>query len=238
LWRKVIYPRREDVKHRIWGSIALGLLVLAVAGVWVVQRIVPRARPEAPLAAAAAKGNPEELRRELSVHAPDDPDHHGFTALVWAARMGKANAIRELVRVGADPDRLDSGPNGWTPLLHAVHKNQPGSVRALIAAGADVDRPAPNGLTPLSLAATQGEAEIVEELLAAGADPRSRGPHGWTVLQRALGSGNPKVVEALLRKDPDLRLGHGPRDWAVRSIAQLQGDSDILARLDRGEAGR
>jgi ankyrin repeat protein len=225
------------VRYRILGSIALGLLVLA-AGVWVFQRVIPQAGPEAPLAAAAASGTSEELRRELNLHAPDDPDRHGFTALVWAARMGKANAIRELVHAGADPDRLDEGPNGWTPLLHAVHKNQLESARALIAAGADVNRPAPNGLTPLHLAAAQGEAEIVEELLAAGADPRSRGAHGWTVLQQAVGSGNRQVVDALLRKDPDLRLGHGPRDWMVRSIARLEGRSEVLAAADRKEVGR
>jgi len=226
------------LRYRILGSIALGLVLLAVAGFWALGVMIPKARPEAPLAAEVANGSPEELRRELNLHAPDEPDRHGLTALVWAARLGKAQAIRELVRAGADPDRLDSGPNGWTPLLHAVHKNQLEAVRALIAAGADVDRPAPNGQTPLSLAAAQGEAEIVEELLAAGADPRSQGPRGWTVLQRAVGSGNPRVVDVLLREAPDLRLGHGPRDWAVRSIARLEGNSDVLARLDRGEGGR
>jgi ankyrin repeat protein len=226
------------LRYRIWASIALGLVLLAAAGYWVLQEMMPKARPEAPLAAAAASGSPEELRRELKLHAPNDPDRHGLTALVWSARLGKARAIKELVRAGADPDRQDSGPNGWTPLLHAVHKNQLAAVRALIAAGADVNRPAPNGLTPLNLAASQGEAEIVEELLAAGANPRSRGSHGWTVLQQAVGSGNSRVVEALLRKDPELRLGHGPRDWAVRSIARLEGSSDVLARLDGKEEGR
>lgn len=153
--------------------------------------------------------------------------------LIWAARQGQTATIGELVRSGADPNLQDDGPNGWTPLLHAVHKNQLGSVRALIAAGADVDRPAPNGLTPLALAAAQGEAEIVEELLAAGADPRASRSRGWTVLQQAVSSGNPRVVEALLRKDPDLRLGRGPRDWAVRTFARLGGHSEVLERLDR-----
>lgn len=216
------------MRYRILASIALGLAVLAAAGLWTLGARVPTTRPEAPPTAAAASGSP----------ASDDPGRHGFTALVWAARQGKAQAICELVGAGADPDLLDSGPNNWTPLLHAVHKNQLESVRALIGAGADVNLPAPNGQTPLGLAAAQGEVEIVEELLAAGADPRSRDSHGWTVLQRAVGSGSSRVVEALLRKDPDLELGHGPRDWAARSLARLQGSSDVLARLDRGEGGR
>jgi ankyrin repeat protein len=153
--------------------------------------------------------------------------------LIWAARGGQPGTIAKLVQSGADPNRLDDSPNGWTPLLHAVHKNQLSSVRALIAAGADIDRSAPNGLTPLALAAAQGEAEIVEELLAAGADPRASKARGWTVLQQAVGSGNPRVVEALLRKNPDLRLGRGPRAWAVRTFARLGGHSEILEMLDR-----
>lgn len=205
------------MRYRILGSIALGIFLLVVVGVWGVRQGMPPGAPEAPSAAA------------------DDPV---FPPLVMAARSGEVEAIGELIRAGADPNLMDSGRNEWTPLLHAVHKNQVESVRTLIAAGADVNRPAPNGLIPLSLAATQGEAEIVEELLAAGADPRSRDSHGWTVLQRALGSGNPRVVEALLRKDPDLRLGNGPRDWMARGIARLQGDSDILARLHRKEDGQ
>lgn len=217
------------MRYRILASIALGLAVLAAAGLWTLGAKVPADRPEASLTAAAVSGSPA---------ASDDPSRHGFTALVWAARQGKAQVIRELIGAGADPDLLDSGPNNWTPLLHAVHKNQLASVRTLIGAGADVNLPAPNGQTPLGLAAAQAEVEIVEELLAAGADPRSRDSHGWTVLQRAVGSGSSRVVEALLRKDPDLELGHGPRDWAVRSLARLQGSSDVLARLDREEGRR
>ena len=153
--------------------------------------------------------------------------------LVWAARQGQTGTIADLVRSGADPNLQDDGPNGWTPLLHAVHKNQLGSVRALIAAGADPNGRGENGLTPLMLAAAQGEPEIVEELLAAGANPRLHGPLRWTALEQAVGNGNPRVVEALLRKDPGLRLGNGPRAWAVRTFARLGGNSEALKMLDR-----
>jgi ankyrin repeat protein len=154
-------------------------------------------------------------------------------SLVWAARQGQTAAIAELVRSGADPNRQDDGPNGWTPLLHAVHKNQLGSVRALIAAGAGPDGRGENGLTPLMLAAAQGEREIVEELLAAGANPRLHGPFRWTALERAVTNGHPEVVDALMRKDPGLRLGHGPRAWGIRTVARLTGHSETLKMLDR-----
>jgi ankyrin repeat protein len=229
-----------DVKIiRVLAAVALALVVLAAAGLFIL-RLLPRARPETPVAAAAAHGSPDELRRELQRRgSPNAKDAQGFTALDWAARNGRTAAVAELVRAGADPDLRDSGPNGWTPLMHAVHKNQLGSVRALLAAGAAPDGRADNGLTPLMLAAAQGEPEIVEELLQAGADPRLHGPIGWTALEQAVGNGNPKVVDALLRKDPGLRLENTPRVWALRAMAWVGGRSELLDRIDRGpETGR
>lgn len=233
--------RKANVKIvPVLASVLSVLVVLAVLGFWTVTTLLPRARPESGLERAAVSGSVEELRREVRIRrGVNAKDASGFTALDWAARTGRTDAIAELVRAGADPELHDSGPNGWTPLLHAVHKNQLGAVRALLAAGADVNGRGDNGLTPLMLAAAQGEAEIVEELLAAGADPRLQGPWGWTTLQQAVGNGNPQVIDALLRQDPGLRLGSGPRAWAVRGIAWVSGRSELLDRIDgRKEARR
>jgi ankyrin repeat protein len=226
------------VRIRILVWSALGLAVLAVGGLWTLSllpKILPKGKPETPLAVAAV-GSPEELRRELRPGVNvNGKDPHGFVALDWAARTGQTEAIAELVKAGADPDFQDSGPNGWTPLLHAVHKNQLASVRALLAAGADPNARGENGLTPLMLAAAQGEPEIVAELLAAGANPRLHGPLRWTALEQGVANGHPKVVDALLRKDPGLSLGHGPRAWGIRTLARLTGHSQVLEIVDRRE---
>jgi hypothetical protein len=64
----------------------------------------------------------------------------------------------------------------------------------------------------------------------------------WSVLalavltaaqEQAVANGHPGVVDALLRKGPGLRLGNGPRAWAIRGLAWVQGHSDVLAQLDR-----
>jgi len=209
-------------------ALALGMLAFGVA----LLAFYRRAEPRTPLARAAADGDSGQVQKLLAAGAPPETVAESWSSLMWAARSGRPESIRTLVEAGADPDRRDGGPNGWTPLLHAVHKEQAEAVRALIAAGADVNRAAPNGLTPLSLAAAQGETEIVELLLDAGADPRVESD-GMTALHDAVLSNEPRVVEALLRRAPDLTLGDGWRDWAVRGYARLRGRSTLVARLDR-----
>jgi uncharacterized protein len=212
----------------ILAAVLLVSVVLAVLGFRTLTTLLPRARPESALAKAAVAGS------------PNAKDSRGFTPLDWAARTGRTEAIAELARAGADPDLRDSGPNGWTPLHHAVHKNQPGAVRALLAAGADVNGRADNGLTPLMLAAAQGEPEIVEELLQAGANPRLRlhDPIRWSALDQAVANGHSEVVDALLRKDPKLRLGEGPRGWAIRGLAWVQGHAETIDRAEKRELFR
>jgi uncharacterized protein len=231
---KVIY-RRADVKIRILASIALALAVLAAGAFWTLTTLLPRARPESPLEKAAAAGSPEELRREVRLMGGvNATDGHGFTPLDWAARTGKTEVIRELVREGADPDLRDEGPNGWAPLHHAVHKGRLEAVRALIAAGAQVDAGSSRtGLTPLMLACAQGEPQIVDALLAAGADPHVTQPGGETVLTYAMTTGNRRVTLALLHKAPDVRLAHSWKGVVARLLARMRGQSDILAQLNR-----
>lgn len=223
------------MKIRTLASIALTLAVLAVAALWTLGTLLPRIRPKSPLEKAAVSGSPEELRREVRIlGGVNAMDGHGFTPLDWAARTGRTDVIRELVREGADPDLRDDGPNGWAPLHHAVHKGQLAAVRALLAAGAHADAAATgsNGITPLMLACAQGEPEIVDTLLADGADPHAMQRGRETALTYAMTTGNRRVLEALLRKAPDLRLTDSWEGSLARILARVRGQSDILARLD------
>jgi ankyrin repeat protein len=202
-------------------SIGGAFVLCAAAGLlWLVSR--PRPRPETPLEKAVMAGSPERLKEALAQGGgPDALDRRGLTPMIWAARNGRLDAVRQLAAAGADPDRRDEAVNGWTPLLHAVHKDQAGAVRALLAAGAAVDRPNPKGLTPLMLAAAQGNAETTAALLAAGADPRAQQEGGGSVFRYAVMGGNPRVVRALLRAAPDLHLGDSWGDriaWAFDTV--------------------
>ena len=220
---------------------ALCALAFAATALVVLRVVVGgRGRPESALARAAAAEDGERVRALARAGAAlDAPDASGFTALDWAARNGRVEAIQALVAAGADPDARDSGPNGWTPLLHAIHKGQAGAARTLLAAGADPNARALNGGVALMAAAIRGDPELVDLLLAAGADPLVR-DRGRTALTNAVAGGNPAVVRALRRQAPTLRLRHTFWDLVAVWIARLSGHGDALAALRTGAepAGR
>ena len=64
-------------------------------------------------------------------------DATGNTLLMLAAYHGHAKTVRELVALGADPDRTND--RGQSPLAGAIFKGEDKVVAALLAAEADLD---------------------------------------------------------------------------------------------------
>jgi ankyrin repeat protein len=126
----------------------LALVVLSMDVFWFAAC---RAVPDAPLAAAAARGDVARIRTLVGASGMvDQPDQNGITPLIWATRQGQLAAVRALVDAGADINGRDARPTiAWTVLMHAIHTNQPDAVHLLLESGAN-----PNArnreLTPLS----------------------------------------------------------------------------------------
>ena len=153
--------------------------------------------------------------------------HYGpESPLLLASRAGDVQSIRTLVAQGADPNRLDAGPNHWTPLLHAVHKHQLGSVVTLIDNGADSNGSDPDGTTPLMMAAGYGYTDLVELLLRRGANPRITDRYGATAVDLAL-TGVPDIDRFTLfdcQNETVKALMHaGSPAPAARTWAKLKG---------------
>lgn len=91
---------------------------------------------------------------------------HGETPLMYLALLGETKRAAELIKRGAQVNRL-----GWTPLHYAASKGQVETARMLIENGAIVHAPAPDGTTPMMMAAFSGDRETVQLLLDHGADP-------------------------------------------------------------------
>lgn len=105
------------------------------------------------------------------------------TPLMHAARLGRADLIRELLELGA---RLQvRNADGNNALWLACFSNDGASVRTLLAAGIDIDNRNDNGSTCLMYAASAGKAEVVALLLAAKADVHLENLDGYTALDMA-----------------------------------------------------
>lgn len=139
---------------------------------------------EAPLHIAATYGWAQVIERLLDAGAPVDqptaqvaremwrmasPAHatqaFGHTPLMIAAREGKCEAVRLLLRRGANANARDG--NGSTPMHHAARpwwRENAALVALLLAAGGDATACDKQGRTPLYLAQAAGYAETVAAL--------------------------------------------------------------------------
>jgi ankyrin repeat protein len=105
----------------------------------------------------------------------DEPQEILDEALVWAAKSGRVDAIRQLVELGA---RVDADPYRGTALTWAATNGRTAAIRTLVELGADPNRRGTfggpshgEGVTAIHLAAQSGQREAVLTLLALGADP-------------------------------------------------------------------
>jgi ankyrin repeat protein len=89
-------------------------------------------------------------RRMTAEERPKDMNRGGMSALMFAAREGHVDAVRALLKAGADPDFTD--PDGSTALIVALMNGHWDTAKLLIDSGADVNMWDLWGQTPLYMA--------------------------------------------------------------------------------------
>ncbi|MGE5452827.1 MAG: ankyrin repeat domain-containing protein [Acidobacteriota bacterium] len=152
------------------------------------------------------------------------------TALSLAASAGQLDVVRELIRRGAELDRVGAG--GATPLGAAVFHGHELVVKDLIRKGARVDAPGATGQLPLHLACATGQTRLIQILLEAGASYHDVNRQGRHAMDEAALFGQLAAMQTLAQAgaryaEPDLyRLN------AVHAAALGQ-QKDVLAFLAR-----
>ncbi|MEU0677855.1 HEAT repeat domain-containing protein [Streptomyces sp. NPDC006172] len=172
-----------------------------------------------------------------------------------AVRAGDAEAVRDLLDRGADPDTVDA--DGLPVLCGAVAAYDEPVAEALVKGGADPDRALPDGTTPLWRAIDGGSPAVFSAVL--GNEPRLRLSgaaregllalaRGWyemgaaDELRRRTGSPGPAATSRVQDGEYDwadqvsldglvVRAGHGAiltsLEWAFRILTPVD---ELIAR--------
>ena len=162
-----------------------------------------------------------------------------------AARRGDREAVRALLRQGADVNAAHA--DGMTALHWAAQRDDAETARMLIHAGAAVEAVTRIGhLTPLHLASRAGNVRVVELLLEAGSDPDVQTTTGGAaVLHFAARQGSVHVVRLLLDHGADIDLredawSQTPLMWAaaenrvdvIRLLLEAGADAAMTSRVE------
>lgn len=155
------------------------------------------------LFAAARQGLwPEVLRLVKTGQAHANPrDAQAGHVLVMAARAGQDELVRELVRRGAELDRV--GDDGHTALGAAAFAGRRSTVRLLLLAGADPARFGSSGQTALHLASFAGQTDVLNEMLRLGVDVELLNRQRESALDVAAGVGQLDAMARLIESGAD-----------------------------------
>jgi ankyrin repeat protein len=123
-------------------------------------------------------------------------------ALWDAVLAGDVTKVMDLVRAGADVNRLDirvcvAGPNGRRPLHYAALQNDTAMITALLEAGALINLTNHSGFTPLHHAGEAGAADAAALLIVKGADLTRRNRRSQTPIETAIAFGHPDVAAVM-----------------------------------------
>ena len=167
-------------------------------GPWTAADWQPLSAPLQALMAQARAGQWGEVLATIKADNPnvDQRDRDGATLLTLASRQGQLDAVRELLRRGADVDRR--GLSGFTPLCAAAAAGHDLVVQELLRSDAEPERWSAQGQPPLHLAARAGQARVVRTLLAAGARPLGWNQAGRHALAEAAMGGQMGTMAVLV----------------------------------------
>jgi len=192
------------------------------------------------LHAAAQRGDLMDIERLATARpALDARDAHGRTPLHVATYARQREAIKALLRAGADPGALDA--DRYDAVTIAAVADDEETLRVLLAQGASAKLVTSRyDGTALIAAAHLGHDGVVRQLIAAGAPLDHVNNLHWTALIEAvvLGDGKARhhgVVAALLAAGASTALADRDGKTPLQ-LAKSRGYAEIVRQLERAGA--
>ena len=169
----------------------------------------------------------EQTPTPAQASASLSPDELG-ERLLTAARAGKLDDVRWLLRKGADPEYKPHA-NALSPLDLVVKGGWVDVAQVFLDEGVNFNKRGDLGITFLHQAAAAGKLQMVHFLVSAGVSPNITTEKDWTALHHAARFGHADVVSYLLTAGADAEHrnsdGFRPRELAINAqhiqIAQM-----------------
>jgi len=124
---------------------------------------------------------------------------YGESGLRVLSQLGRFNAVRMLLKAGADKSQLE-----WTPLIEAVALGSLADVRSVLEMGWMLEEKEWWERTAWLIALLIGDIDKAKLLQEWGADPNARGRCGCAPLFYAIQGHHPDVLRWLLREGQDV----------------------------------
>jgi uncharacterized protein len=152
------------------------------------------------------------------------------TAVADAAQAGDRDAVRALLKQGADVNAAQG--DGTTALHWAAMKGDADLVQMLVTAGANLRATTRLGsYAPLYLAAKGGHSAAVATLVAAGADVNAGSATGATPLMLAAAAGDTRTVTMLVEGGADIDATDTAKGETALMYAAAYNRADVVKLL-------
>ena len=131
----------------------------------------------------------------------------GRTPLMNAALYGYVQAVKSIMKKGADPSLMDN--RGWNTLHHAAMGGDTDIISLIHTHLPNIESKTGQGLTPLMVAAFCGKLHAVKWFLEKGATVACEDKRGWNTLHCAAQGGDTDIISLIHTHLPNIESKTG-----------------------------